>query len=125
MSERLDRLLADRAAELVQSSFTGVRAEWWWERRIGGGLAVCQELDPETMAREVSERMGEEITRAQAAVRNELGLDYLDPVVLTFEIPGDATTDEAARTLAERSAEPEGLAAGLYHRIEESLRAES
>jgi len=25
----------------VRENFTGVRAEWWWERRMGGGIEVC------------------------------------------------------------------------------------
>jgi hypothetical protein len=45
----------------------------------------------------------------------------MEPVVLTFEISGDATAEEAAKMLAERSSEPEGLAAGLYRRVEESI----
>jgi hypothetical protein len=43
-------------------------------------------------------------------------------VVLTFEIAGENETGQVARMLAERSSEPEGLAAGLYRRIEEILR---
>ena len=51
MPEYLSQLLADAATALVRESFTGVGAEWWWERRLGGGIVVCQELarghDPE------------------------------------------------------------------------------
>jgi hypothetical protein len=43
-------------------------------------------------------------------------------VVLTFEIPGETETDRAAAMLAERSARAEGLASGLYSRIEETLK---
>jgi hypothetical protein len=46
MPEHLNQLLADTATALVQENFTGVRAPWWWERRMGGGIEVCQELDP-------------------------------------------------------------------------------
>jgi hypothetical protein len=119
--ERLNTLLADSASALVRESFTGVDAPWWWERRIGGGIEVCQELDPERMSREISERTGRSPAEVRRAVEREL--EEGEPVVLTFEIPGDATTGEAARMLAERSLEPEGLAAGLYRRVEETLRA--
>ena len=46
-----------------------------------------------------------------------------EPVVLTFEISGETETERVAAMLAERSAEPEGLASGLYRRIEEVLGA--
>src|ERR671916_576455 len=114
MPEYLNQLLADTATTLVQENFTGVRAPWWWERRMGGGIEVCQELDPETMSHEPSE-----ITRA---IEEELGLEDAEPVVLTFEIAGEITTTEAARILAEHSSEPEGLAATLYRRVEEVIR---
>jgi hypothetical protein len=42
--------------------------------------------------------------------------------VLTFEIPGDTEAGAAAEILSERSSEPEGLASGLYRRVEEALR---
>ena len=92
---------------LVQENFTGVRAEWWWERRLGGGIAVCQELDPKVMAREISERIGRKHQEVERVVEEELGLEDLEPVVLTFEMRGDTAAD-AARMLAERSAMPEG-----------------
>ena len=123
MSERLNQFLAERAGALVRENFTGVRAEWWWERRMGGGIEVCQELDPEEMSREISERSGTCVAEVRRVVEEELGLEDTEPVVLTFEIAGDATSEEAAKLLAERSSEPEGLAAGLYRRIEEVLRA--
>lgn len=121
MNERLDQLLADRATILVQENFTGVAAEWWWERRIGGGIAVCQELHPEAVVREVSSRTGRDVTEVGRILEEELGLEDAEPVVLTFEIPGDTTAAEAASVLAERSSTPEGLAANLYRRIEEAL----
>jgi hypothetical protein len=123
MPERLNQFLAERAGALVRENFTGVRAEWWWERRMGGGIEVCQELDPEEMSREVSEKTGKEVTQVRRAIKEELGLEDTEPVVLTFEIAGDATEEEAAKLLAERSSEPEGLAAGLYRRIEEVVRS--
>jgi hypothetical protein len=55
------------------------------------------------------------------AIADELGLDSAEPVVLTFEIAGETETGEAARMLAERSAELEGLASGIYRRIEEII----
>lgn len=123
MPEYLNQLLADTATALVQENFTGVRAPWWWERRVGGGIEVCQELDPEAMSREISEKTGHEPSRVRRIIEEDLGLEDAEPVVLTFEIAGETSTDEVARMLAERSAEPEGLAAGLYRRIEESLTA--
>ena len=122
VSEHLNQFLAERAAALVRENFTGVEAEWWWERRLGGGIEVCQELDPEAMSREISERTGKELDMVRRAVEEELGLEDTEPVVLTFEIAGDVPAEGAARMLAERSSEPEGLAASLYRRVEEALR---
>ena len=123
MPEYLDQLLADTATALVQENFTGVRATWWWERRLGGGIEVCQELDPETMSREISEKTGYDAPEVRQAIERELGLEDAEPVVLTFEIAGETTTDEVAWILAECSSEPEGLAAGLYRRIEKAVTA--
>ena len=123
MTEPLNQLLADSAYALVHESFTGVAANWWWERRMGGGIAVCQELDPAAMAREVAERTGREEGEVRRVIAVELGLEDAEPVVLTFEIPGDATAADASRILAERSATPEGLAANLYRRVEEAVGA--
>ncbi len=122
MPEYLNQFLAERADALVRESFTGVRAPWWWERRLGGGIEVCQELDPEAMGREISTRTGRDVSEVRRVVEEELGLDDMEPVVLTFEISGDTEAGAAAETLAERSSEPEGLATGLYRRIEEALR---
>jgi hypothetical protein len=122
MPEYLNQFLAERADALVRENFTGVRAPWWWERRMGGGIEVCQELDPETMSREISERTGRDVSEVRRAVERELGLDDMESVVLTFEIPGDTEADTAAEMLAERSSEPEGIAAGLYRRVEVTLR---
>jgi hypothetical protein len=120
MPEYLNQLLADKATMLVEENFTGVRAEWWWERRLGGGIAVCQVLDPAAMAGEISERTGREMREVERLTEEELGLEDLEPVVLTFEIPGDTSATEAARILAERSTTPEGLATGLYKQVEEA-----
>ena len=122
MPEYLNEFLADRAAALVEENFTGVRAAWWWERRIGGGIEVCQELDPEAMIREISEKTGRDVSEVRRIVLEELGLEDLEPVALTFEIPGDTEAPRAAEMLAERSSEPEGLATGLYRQVEDALR---
>jgi|SRR5687767_10791192 hypothetical protein len=122
MPEYLKGLLADSATALVRESFTGVSAPWWWERRLGGGIEVCQEFDPETVSLEISAKTGREVPEVRRAIGEELGLDDAEPVVLTFEIAGEIETRRVAEMLAERSAEPEGLASGLYRRIEEIVR---
>lgn len=122
MPQLLNQLLAADALQLVNGNFTGVRARWWWERRIGGGIEVCQELDPRTMAQEISTATGREASEVRRVIGGDLGLEDDEPVVLTFEVAGDATTDEAARLLRERSSDPRGLAAGLYRRVEEGFR---
>jgi hypothetical protein len=123
MTEYLNEFLADKATMLVEENFTGVRAEWWWERRLGGGIAVCQVLAPRAMSREISDRTGHGQPEVQRAVEKELGLEDLEPVVLNFEMPGETSAPEAARMLQDRSSTSEGLAAGLYRQIEESIRA--
>ena len=123
MPEYLNQLLADSATALVNESFTGVSAPWWWERRIGGGIEVCQELDPEAMGREVAAKTGRDVSEIKRIIAEELGLEDAEPVVLTFEIAGESETRQVARMLAERSALPEGLASGLYRRIEEIVTA--
>ena len=123
MPEYLKELLADSATALVRESFTGVSAPWWWERRLGGGIEVCQEFDPETASREISDKTGGEVSEVRRVIAEELGLDDPEPVVLTFEIAGETETSEVARMLAERSGEPEGLASGLYHQIGEKVSA--
>ena len=122
MAEKLNELLADKATLLVRENFTGVRAEWWWERRMGGGIEVCQELDPQRMARDLSEKTGRDASSARRAIADGLGLEDDEPVVLTFEVSGEVTVAEAARMLQERSARPEGLAAAIYAEVEEALR---
>jgi hypothetical protein len=124
MPEYLNQLLADSASALVHESFTGVSAPWWWERRLGGGIEICQEFDPEAASREISAKTGREVYEVKLAIAEELGLEDAEPVVLTFEIAGENETGQVARMLAERSSEPEGLAAGLYRRIEAIVRAD-
>jgi len=123
MPEYLKELLADDATALVNESFTGVSATWWWERRLGGGIEVCQEFYPEAASREISAKTGREVAEVRLAISEELGLEDAEPVVLTFEIAGETETRRVAELLAERSSEPEGLASGLYRRIEEIIRA--
>ena len=89
---------------------------------MGGGIEVCQELDPEAMSRELSARTGHEVSEVRRAIASELGLEDTEPVVLTFEIAGETETRRVAQMLAERSSQPEGLASGLYRRIEETVR---
>ena len=122
MPEYLNQFLADKAGALVRENFTGVEAQWWWERRMGGGIEVCQEFDPEAMSREIAEKTGRGVAEVWRVVEEELGLEDAEPVVLTFEIPGDTEAGAAAEILSERSSEPEGLASGLYRRVEEALR---
>ena len=122
MTEYLNEFLADKATMLVEENFTDVRSHWWWERRMGGGIAVCQELDPEDMSQRIASRTGWDTSAVQTSVKAELGLEDLEPVVLTFEIPGETPAAEAARMLRDRSSTPEGLAAGLYRQIEEAIR---
>jgi hypothetical protein len=74
------------------------------------------------MGREISDKTGREISEVRRTVQEELDLEDTEPVVLTFEIPGDTEANTAAEMLAERSSEPEGLASGLYRRVEEALR---
>ena len=121
MPEHLNELLADGATVLVNENFTGVSAPWWWERRLGGGIEVCQELDPEAVSREISARTGHQASEVRGIIAEQLGLDDAEPVILTFEIAGETETGQVARMLAERSSEPEGLAAGLYLRVEAAL----
>ena len=121
MAEKLNELLADKATLLVRENFTGVRAEWWWERRMGGGIEVCQELDPQRMARDLSEKTGREVPAVRRAIEDGLGLEDDEPVVLTFEIAGEVTVSEAARMLQERSSRPEGIAAAIYAEVGDSL----
>ena len=88
---------------------------------MGGGIEVCQELDPRQMARDLSEETGREAPTVRRTIEEELGLDDDEPVVLTFEIAGEATVAEAAGMLQERSSSPEGLAAALYAEVEGTL----
>jgi hypothetical protein len=121
MPEYLNQLLADKATMLVEENFTGVDAEWWWERRLGGGIAICQVLDPAAMAREISGRTGRELREVERTIKEELDLEDLEPVVLIFEIAGDTGASEAAHMLSERSATHRGLAADLYPPVERAV----
>ena len=123
MPEQLNELLADGTMALVNESFTGVNATWWWERRVGGGIEICQEFDPEAASREISAKTGHEVSEVRRTITEELGLEDADPVVLTFEVSGETETSQVARMLAARSAKAEGLASGIYRQIEEVLEA--
>ena len=122
MPEVLSQLLAEPATALVEEGFSGVDAEWWWERRLDGGIVVCQEFDPSATIRTIAARTGRPVPEVERVALGELGLEDLDPVVLTFELPGATETRDAFQTLVERSQSPEGLAANLHRRIEEAVR---
>ena len=122
MPEVLSQLLAEPATALVEEGFAGVDAEWWWERRLDGGIVVCQEFDPSATIRTIAARTGRPVPEVERVALGELGLEDLDPVVLTFELPGATETRAAFQTLVERSQSPEGLAANLHRRIEEAVR---
>jgi len=121
MPEYLNQFLADKATMLVQENFTAVSAVWGWERRLGGGVVICQQLNSASMAQEISLKSGREVGEVERVIEEKLGLEDPEPVVLTFEIPGDTPAGEAAKMLAERSATPEGLAADLYRQVEKAL----
>jgi hypothetical protein len=123
VTEKLNQQLAHGATAVIEGGFTGVNAVWWWERRMGGGIEVCQELDPERMTRELAAETGREPAEVRRAVNEVLGSDDDEPVVLTFEVPGETTTADAVRILSARSSRPEGLAAGLYDRVRKALAA--
>jgi len=123
MPEQLNELLADSATALVNEGFSGVKATWWWERRVGGGIEICQEFDPGAASRQISAKTGHEVAEVRRTIMEELGLEDADPVVLTFEISGETETSRVAAMLAERSSEQEGLASRLYRRIEVVLGA--
>lgn len=114
----LNQLLAGQAARLVHENFTSVTETWWWERRIGGGIAICQTLDPEGMANEVSEITGHSLSETKKLVARELGLDDFAPITLTFEVPGDITDEEAAKVFNARSSTRRGIAEGVFRTLE-------
>ncbi len=89
---------------------------------MGGGIEVCQELDPRQMAHDLSEGTGREAPVVRRAIGEGLGLEDDEPVVLTFEIAGEVTVAEAARMLQERSSRPEGLASALYAEVKGALK---
>lgn len=124
MDAYVEQLLTDQIGALVEENFTGVEAEWWWERRMDGGVAICQALDPERMVAELSGALGREASEVREKAVRTLGLEDFEPVVLTFDIPRDATVEEAAETLARRSRVAEGLAEKIYRQLAESLRRE-
>lgn len=89
---------------------------------MSGGVEICQELDPEEMIRNLAQKTGEPAGKVRRVVERELGIEDTDPLVLTFEIAGESTEREVAALLAERSSTPQGLAAGVYERVEQAVR---
>lgn len=122
MAAYIEQLLTDEIEALVEANFTGVDAEWWWERRVHGGVAICQELDPEKMVAEVANAFGRDVRAVREAAVMTLGLEDFEPVVLTFDVAGDATVEEAAGILTQRSRTAEGLAEKIYHRLAGEFR---
>lgn len=117
MERRLDSVFTDEALKLIEQNFTGVAGEWWWERRIGAAITICQELDPVALAREVAAEAGRSEPEMRELAVEELGLDDLDPLTLTYELPGDTPVERAAELLRERSATPRGLTESPYQRV--------
>ncbi len=125
MATFVEQLLTDQVGALVDENFTGVDAEWWWERRMDGGVALCQELDPERMVAEIASAFSRDVREVREAAVMALGLEDFKPVVLTFDVDRSATVDEAAAVLAQRSRTAEGLAEKIYRRLAETLRKET
>ena len=73
--------------------------------------------------KEISIKTGHDVVEVRRTIMEELGLEDADPVVLTFEVSGETETIQVARMLTARSAEAEGLASGIYQRIEKVLGA--
>lgn len=124
MATFVEQLLTDKIGALVDENFTGVDAEWWWERRIDGGVAICQEFDPERMIAEMAVVFKREASEVREMAVRTLGLEDFDPVVLTFNVGRDTIVDEAAEILAQRSRVAEGLAEKIYRQLAETLRKE-
>lgn len=125
MAEYIEQLLTDQIGALVEENFIGVEADWWWERRMDGGVSICQDLDPERMVAEVAATLGRDIREVRRTAVMALGLEDFEPVVLTFDVARSATVDEAADILAERSRTAEGLAENIYRGLAETLQTES
>lgn len=119
---QIDQLLADEAADLVEGNFTGVEAEWWWERRLDGGIAICQEFSPEAMIFEIAEAMGRDVAEVRQAAVRSLALQDFEPVTLTHDIEWDTEEREAAKRLRQRSTTATGLADKLYQQVAAALR---
>ncbi len=125
METYIEQLLTDRIGDLVEENFTGVEAEWWWERRMDGGVSICQELAPEKMVAEVAAALDRDVWETRRTAVTALGLEDFEPVILTFDLPRSATVDEAASILAERSRAAEGLAEKIYRGLAETLRTQT
>ena len=119
---RLDQLFADATDSLVKESFSGVDAEWWWERKPDGGVAVCQERDPESLVKEMSQVFGLAEAEVRRIAVRTLGLEDFGPVELVYELRGDTSTEQAIRELEKRSSTSAGLAEGVYLTLAEAIR---
>lgn len=119
---RLNQLFADAADSLVKESFSGVDAEWWWERRPDGGVAVCQVLEPEALVKEMSHVFGLAEDEVRRTAIRALGLKDFGPVELVHELRGDTSAGRAIRELEKRSSTSAGLAEGIYRTLAEAIR---
>ena len=90
---------------------------------MNGDIEICQELNPEAMIRDIARSTGTPPAEVRRVVEGDLGLEDTDPVVLTFEVSGGSTEREVAALLKNRSVSPRGLAAAVYERIEDKIRA--
>lgn len=120
----LNQLFSDEMGQLVESSFAGVDAEWWWERRTGGGVSVCQELDPAALVIEFAREYERDESEIRQIAVQTLGLQDFEPVVLVFDLEGDLGLQEAVENLTARSSTSEGLAANIYRSLMEALRTQ-
>lgn len=118
----LNQSYAEQTRNLIEENFNGIEAEWWWERRLGGGVTICQQFEPEVMVKEIAAALkrGEPEVR-EVAIR-ELGLEDFEPVVLTYDLEGDIRVDDAARLLQEKSSTTEGLAEGIYRYVAAAVK---
>ncbi len=122
LDKRVDELLTDEAGALIEENFAGVEADWWWERRLSGNIAICQEFDPDAMALDMAEVFGLKVSEIRRRAVRELGLEDFEPVVLVYDLASGATVEEAAGMLRERSATAAGLAEGIYRQVAEALK---
>lgn len=120
----LDQMPENEAATLVETCFTEVDAEWWWQRAADGGVTISQTLDPERLVSQIVEASGRYPYEIRQIALKTMGVEELEPSVLSFSIPGDTTVDEAADYLTFWSATPYGLAESIYRQLIAALRKE-